>query len=1673
LRRAAFLVLAPLVVWAAVVIGQEVEPPLPGEEPVRDAEVVVEGEVPPPDPADEENGFLIGFIQNLLSAPGREVRISGISGVLSSRASIAEISVADADGVWLRIDNVSIDWSRRALFLRRIQVRELTIGEIHHFRPALPPEATGPRLADAEARPFALPELPLALRVEALEVGALRFGEAVLGEAAELTAQGYLTLEGGDLDTDLRVTRTDGPGGEFRVAAAFSNETRILDLDIALSEPPGGLVATALGIEGRPAIDLALQGAGPLEDLDVAFSLDADATRLASGEVALREAQEGLAFTADFEGALAPLVPADYRDFFAGESRVRLAGINLDPGGLRLDEITVAGEALTLAGSLELGPDNFLTGLELEGTIGDPRDPPLTLPVPGGQTRLHSGILFVSYGEGNRWEGRFDLDRLLLGDIEIEDLTLEMGGLAENLDDPARRNVTIHVEGIATGLWAEDPSVRLALGDRIDFFADAAVPPDAPVRIRQLQIAGGGLSIFTAGTLEDLVYSGRHAVRIADLAPFAGLAERTLAGGIDIRATGDVLLASGGFELALDGTAEDLGIGEPQIDPLLAGITTLSGRISRDEEGLRTDAFTIANEQISLTSTGIVSGDETDIGFEARLADLALVVPEASGSVTARGTAIGAEGAVFVSLEAGVPQGSLLGQQVTGLTAGFDGNVLNGDITGALRGTGALNGSQVALEGDLALAGESRSLSDLVFAVGANRITGTVVQRGEAPIEGNLAVAAPNLSKLAALALVEAEGAANARLRLGPARVGQGLAITADIRDLAVAGNRVAAVELEAEVEDAFGVPLVEGSLSAEDIVAGGLELVRLTAEAAQTEADRMAFSAETLFAWGTEASLSGSLERLEDGFALTLAALDLDQDGLTARLAAPATVTIRDDLVALSPLALDLGEGRLEVEGTVADDALNIDVTLTQVTLSLANTIQPDLAAGGIVDGTASVTGPTDAPAIAFDLTALGVTAAPLAELGLPPLSLAATGATEAGLLALDTRLTSPDGLDARAAGTLPIGDRETGPIDLAIDITALPLALVDTLLGQGLQGTLAGSARATGTLAAPEVAFDVTATDASVATTREAGLPGFQVEATGETVDGRLALDTLLTGPGGIAARATGSVPLDAGLLDLAIDVDALPLSTLDAAAGNPGLQGTLAGTAQVTGTTAAPEAAFSASVSGFSIEALRENLVPPLSVTATGTFADATITLAQATVSGPGNITLTGGGAIPLTGPGLNLAVSGGVPLGLADATLADRPAQLGGRAEFNIAITGALADPQFSGPVSIAGATFVDAPTNLRLEGISLDAVLQGRTMIVNAFSARSAQGGTISGAGSVGLDPDAGFPLDLQVAFARFGYTDGALLTTRVNGALTITGPLAAGAGQIAGTIDLDVTEISVAEGLGTTGALALEAVSHRNPPPGVLETLARARLDEPITQRPAGTPGITLDILVRAPNQIFVRGRGLDVELGGDLRVTGPVTDIQPVGEFGLIRGRLGILGQRLEFEEGSLQLVGNLDPIVFFVARTVTEEATAIVTVSGRVSQPEITLSSVPELPEDEVLALLIFNRSVQELTPFQIAQLAAAAAELAGAGGNGLLAQFRGAFGLDDLEIIAEDDGGAAVRAGRYIDDNIYLDVQTGTGGDTRVTINLDVTRNVTARGTVDTDGNSTIGIFYQRDY
>jgi translocation and assembly module TamB len=118
-------------------------------------------------------------------------------------------------------------------------------------------------------------------------------------------------------------------------------------------------------------------------------------------------------------------------------------------------------------------------------------------------------------------------------------------------------------------------------------------------------------------------------------------------------------------------------------------------------------------------------------------------------------------------------------------------------------------------------------------------------------------------------------------------------------------------------------------------------------------------------------------------------------------------------------------------------------------------------------------------------------------------------------------------------------------------------------------------------------------------------------------------------------------------------------------------------------------------------------------------------------------------------------------------------------------------------------------------------------------------------------------------------------------------------------------------------------------------------------------------------------------------------------------------------------------------------------------------------------------VLARLIFNRGIGELSPLQIAQLAAAAAELAGGSDTSLLGSLRQATGLDDIDIVTDTEGNVAVRAGRYIQDNVYLGVEAGAQGTARATINLDITDDVRARGSLGTDGESSLGIFFERDY
>ena len=207
--------------------------------------------------------------------------------------------------------------------------------------------------------------------------------------------------------------------------------------------------------------------------------------------------------------------------------------------------------------------------------------------------------------------------------------------------------------------------------------------------------------------------------------------------------------------------------------------------------------------------------------------------------------------------------------------------------------------------------------------------------------------------------------------------------------------------------------------------------------------------------------------------------------------------------------------------------------------------------------------------------------------------------------------------------------------------------------------------------------------------------------------------------------------------------------------------------------------------------------------------------------------------------------------------------------------------------------------------------------------------------------------------------------------------------------------------------------------------------------------------------------------------MGGALRVTGTTRNVIPIGQLELIRGRVDLLGKRFDLAEGLLELQGSLVPVIRLVAETSQNGITTRVIIDGEARDPEITFESSPELPEEEVLSQLLFGRGLDNISPLQAAQLANAIAVLAGRGGEGIVGNLRNQFGLDDLDLQTDAEGNVQVRAGKYLSENLYTDVAVGNNGKSTINLNLDVTESLTARGSVDSEGQSTLGIYFERDY
>lgn len=1290
--------------------------------------------------------------------------------------------------------------------------------------------------------------------------------------------------------------------------------------------------------------------------------------------------------------------------------------------------LTASGDAwlatgpTTLAGTLSIARTDGTKGTVLASARFAPEEDTLTFSVAVDEPRggLAARLLEVPglpalslslEGDGPLDDWRADLQVKLDGATEI-------AGNARLTRDGTERDVTLTLGGALAPL--APPMAEAFLLGQTALSANARLGEDFTP-----------LSLDAKLTTETL-----RATSTARYAPGTGSIDLT---------TQVALSAGAGAMIALELPDRRIALGESDVTLSASGtLSALDWSAAVTSQSLDTQEARLDGIDLRLAGSGTdLAAEEPELPFTLD-ATIGSLTPRLPGMESLAGPLkLGATGRVF-STESRIALDRLtLDHPAAALAltkAGLSPTQVSGDLSFRLpdlAAFAALSGQQLAgtAEGTLTASLDPETLAGELNAAMTARDLSTGIAQADAFLTEPLRLTmtaqgdSDGLLTLSALSL-EASG-----VKATASGTSDLQTVTADLRIDASGLDRIdprveGDLTLEAKLSGPLTGPKVAATLRAPTLMLAGKPVGDLALDA-DISTDRAALAANI------------EISALVDG----------------ARLEGQLAAKPRGAGLVAETLSLRLGRNAITGQFSLADLAAPLDGLAGKARIEA-----PDLAAfstlaltelSGALSGEISISPENGTPQAVVALTGSDIAAGPV----------------RIGSVNANATLRDPAGAP-QAEGTVSLG---------SLDLSGTPVARIDaTARTEGASTAFTVDARLSDTPTADGVALE------GALEPNDTGLVLSLAR-----LDGRyMGIDTRLTSPARILHGSDGVTRIEALTLGLgngslavtgsagetlALDarLTSIPLALANAFTSGLGISGTASGTAKVTGTPAAPRAAWSIALAALSAEPLRSNGLPPLAIASEGTFANDRVT--QTTrVTGPEGLAITATGPVSLAAPTrMDIDIAGSAPLALARQKLI--LSGFSGNGTFDIAgkVSGPLTGPRYSATIRPRGVTLTQLSSGFTLNGLAGQVDVSNAGAALNGIRANIAGGGTVTVGGRVSFD--AGIPADIDVAVQNGRYSDGRIVTATINAALALNGPLAdAGrAARLSGTVTIPRAEITIPSTF--PGAIDPVAVVHRHPPAAVRAQDRALRRDEGGGSGDSGgSAPIALDLTVTSPGQMFVRGRGLDAEMGGTLRIAGTVAAPNAVGGFSMRRGRMDLLRRRLTFDKGNVSFTGSLTPSLDFAATTQADGTSITITVKGEADAPVIALTSAPDLPQDEILARLLFGRSMSELSPLQIAQLGASVLTLTGGSGEGPLGSLRNSLGLDAIDIDAGGAGGPSVSVGKYLNENIYLGVKQGTeSNSSRVTVDIDVTKSLKLRGEMGADGESKAGIFYEREF
>jgi translocation and assembly module TamB len=431
-----------------------------------------------------------------------------------------------------------------------------------------------------------------------------------------------------------------------------------------------------------------------------------------------------------------------------------------------------------------------------------------------------------------------------------------------------------------------------------------------------------------------------------------------------------------------------------------------------------------------------------------------------------------------------------------------------------------------------------------------------------------------------------------------------------------------------------------------------------------------------------------------------------------------------------------------------------------------------------------------------------------------------------------------------------------------------------------------------------------------------------------------------------------------------------------------------------------------------------------------------------------------------ALPQPVP-LDVDVDGVVDLARAAGWYGLEDRLVAGRLATDLSIAGSVDAPRFDGEVTLADGRYVDLATGVAIEDLRTRIAAEGRRLVVRELVANDGGDGRIRGDGAIdfaGAVPD----FDVEAQMSNFAVLQRETLYVVMSGDASVDGE--GGDVAVRGDFTVNQGEIFLEGGDGAAGFASLDVVE-------------QSELDGAEDGTEAITPAsvVDLDIGVAIPGRLFVRGRGLVSEWEGALQIFGTAEEPRIEGTIEYRRGYFDLFDRRFDLRRGEIQFTGASPPDPFVTVEATVElpETTAVLRVDGPALDPEVTVTSEPPMPEDEVLAQLLFDRNQSELNAFQALRLAAAVNELRG-GGVGVLDRLRSGLGIDTLGVGGESADDATLEAGAYVSEDVFVQVERGLKpGSAGATVEVELTPRLNVQTRVREDSTGSVGLNWSLDY